>query len=265
VAREQRLVFGEDAALYDRARPSYPETLIHDLVELVGTGAWVADVGCGTGKATVLLAAAGLRGVGVEAHPAMGAIAADHLRSNPDWRVDIAPFETWTPNPEDLPLDLMTSAQAWHWIDPAVRFHKAHALLRPGGWLALFWNRPWLEDSPLRADMDAAYNTHAPGMIRRGMGINGRPIFETNDAPTVEAVKAMFAEPILRSYDWTATYTSQEWIDVVTTQSDHRLLEPASRDALLAALRDIIDAHGGTYVHPYTCWLWTAQKPATAS
>ncbi len=73
--REQRLVFGEDAELYDRARPSYPAKLIDDVVAVVGASATTLDVGCGTGKATTLLAARGLRGVGVEPHAEMAAIA----------------------------------------------------------------------------------------------------------------------------------------------------------------------------------------------
>jgi hypothetical protein len=37
MTRPQRLVFGEDAELYDRVRPSYPDELIDDVVRLVGT------------------------------------------------------------------------------------------------------------------------------------------------------------------------------------------------------------------------------------
>ena len=55
MAREQRLVFGEVADVYDRARPAYPESLVDEVVSyarLVG-GDPVLEVGCGTGKATV--------------------------------------------------------------------------------------------------------------------------------------------------------------------------------------------------------------------
>jgi trans-aconitate methyltransferase len=253
VAREQRLVFGEDAALYDRARPSYPQPLVDDLIEFVGPGAMTADVGCGTGKATMLLAASGLRGVGVEAHPDMAAIAARHVQEYPTWRIDVAAFEEWKPRAGDQPFDLITSAQAWHWIDPAVRFHKAFSLLRPGGWLALFWNRPTVSDAPIEEALDALYRHHAPDMKQRGMGINGRPAFEAVTDPAFET-------PILRGYEWSRTYSAQEWVDLLATQSDHRLLEPAQRAALLDDVRALIDAHGA-YVHPYTCWLWAARKP----
>ena len=57
--REQRLVFGEDPELYDRARPTYPAALVDDVVELAGASARALDIGCGTAKATVLPRSAG--------------------------------------------------------------------------------------------------------------------------------------------------------------------------------------------------------------
>ena len=53
------------------------------------------DVGCGTAKATVLLAERGLSGIGVEADPAMAAVARHNLAGHPGWRIDVSDFETW--------------------------------------------------------------------------------------------------------------------------------------------------------------------------
>ena len=44
-------------------------------------------------------------------------------------------LEQWAP---DRSYDLVFAATAWHWADPALRYHKAAAALRPKGWLA-FW------------------------------------------------------------------------------------------------------------------------------
>jgi len=51
-----------------------------------------------------------------------------------------------------------------------------------------------------------------------------------------------------------------QWVDLLRTQSDHRMLGPERLEELLAAVAAAIDAHGGTYRHRYVCWLWAAQR-----
>ena len=49
--------------------------------------------------------------------------------------VEVSSFEDWPDNGRTF--DLITCAQAWHWVDPAVGAAKAARLLAPGGELAL--------------------------------------------------------------------------------------------------------------------------------
>jgi SAM-dependent methyltransferase len=252
--RERRLVFGEDAELYDRVRPSYPRTLIDTLVSSVGSPARVLDVGCGTGKAAVLLAERGLSGIGVEPDSQMATVAERRLGGYPDWKVTVADFEDWEPSPSEVPFDLVTCAQAWHWLDPEVRLVKAHTLLRSDGTLALWWNRPAEEDSPLRLVMDRLYGPLAPELPARGVGSQGPP--DVGEVPP----GLSFSQPACRTFPWTQEYTSDQWVDLLRTQSDHRLLPPDRLDALTSAIHRAIEDHGGTYTHSYVCWLWTLQR-----
>ena len=71
--RPRRLVFGEVAGLYDRARPGYPASLIDDLVRWAQPGARALEIGAGTGKATRLLAARGVSVLGIEPSAEMAA------------------------------------------------------------------------------------------------------------------------------------------------------------------------------------------------
>jgi SAM-dependent methyltransferase len=252
--REQRLVFGEVPGLYDKARPSYPPALIDQLVAMVGSNARVLDVGCGTAKAAVLLAARGLSGLGVEADPSMAAQAMQNLSGYPKWRVEVSDFEAWEPGDEDRAFDLVCAAQAWHWLNPEIRLHKAHRLLRRGGWLALWWNRPDEQDSSLAAALTEVYDRQEPEMAINGYGSKG--------APRLDPIPAglSFSEPELHSYKWDRDYTPEQWADLLRTQSNHRLLPPERLDSLLSQIEGVIRAHGGVYRHPYVCWLWTMQK-----
>ncbi len=254
--RQPRLAFGEVADLYDRARPTYPPELVDHLVELAGTPGQVLDVGCGTGKATVLLAARGLGGVGLEPDREMGAVARRHLAPFPKWSVATGDFEAY--DPPGPRYDLIACAQAWHWIDPGRRFQQAARLLRVGGWLALFWNRTADDSAPVRRHVDAVYRDLFPAGSPYGRLTAGRPPVGT---PPPDAG---LGEARWQVFPWVCRYTTKEWTDLAQTHSDHRLLDPDLRKVLLDRVAEVIDAHGGFYDHRYHCWLWSAPKAGAA-
>jgi SAM-dependent methyltransferase len=256
VTREQRLVFGEDPQLYDRARPGYPSELVDDVVAMAGPSARALDIGCGTGKAALLLAARGLQGVGLEAHPAMAAAARRNLAAYQGWRVDVGDFETWEPAGGARLFDLACCAQAWHWLDPEVRLHKAHRLLKSGGWLTLWWNRRANDGSPLEKDLLRVYNKLAPSLPGGWTGLSD---LRVDDIPP----GLSFGEPRRRDYPWALDYTADEWVALLRTHSDHRMLPEAQLDELTGAVAQRIRAHGGVLHCRYICRSWAVQKAWT--
>jgi SAM-dependent methyltransferase len=253
--RVQRLVFGEDAELYDRARPHYPARMIDDIVALPGGDVHALDAGCGTGKATVLLAARGVTGVGVEPHAAMAAVARRNLEPYRDrWSVVETEFESYADPTGAGTFDLVIAAQSWHWMDPKTRLERAHALLRPGGWLALFWNRAVAEPTLLRRRFDELYASHAPHIPSDAPGGRLRGHGDRSEQPG-------WHPTLERTYAWSETYTRDHYLELMASSSDHRLLEPDARDALLAGLGEAIDEIGGGRIEiPYTVALWCARR-----
>jgi len=247
--RPRRLVFGEDAELYDRVRPSYPRELVDELVSLAGGVGRALDAACGTGKATVPLAQRGFAGVGVEADAEMARVAARNLTGYPGWRVDVADFEGWQPHPGDGLFDLITVAQAWHWIDHERGARQAERLLRSGGWLAIFGHEPEFEETPLRHVIDAIFEELDPAPSARSL-----------EPPERLPPGSSFGEPIEREYRGFRDYSASEWIALQATQSSTMILPAATRDELLRRLADAIDAHGGFYRHRYVCRMWAAAR-----
>ncbi|MDQ2749342.1 MAG: class I SAM-dependent methyltransferase [Actinomycetota bacterium] len=231
--------FGGVADQYDRFRPSYPAALVDDLVAL--HPADVLDIGCGTGKAARLLTERGLRVMGVEIDPKMAAVARGHGID-----VEVASFEKWLAH--DRHFDLITCAQAWHWVDPAVAIPKAAALLRPAGTLALFWNYDQIQE-PEQTAIDDVYREYAPELLRSVVNGGSRQ----TDRPHVDDLVAsgLFASVRTVTYRWERTISSAEWVGLVGTHSDHLRLDAARRSTLLEALGASIDALGGTVASNY--------------
>jgi SAM-dependent methyltransferase len=249
--RARALSFGGVALLYDRARPSYPSALIDTLMGWAPRT--VLDVGCGTGKASRLIADRGCAVIGVEPDASMAAIARAHGIT-----VEDGTFEQW--DPRHRRVDLVVSGQAWHWVEPRAGVAKAASVLNPGGHLAVFWNRG-RHDPTTAAALDLVYERVAPSLEKPTTELH--PAHEAHDEH-FEALQRSgeFVAFEARAYPWEAVYDRAGWLDFVATQSDHVLLPDAQRAALLDAVGDVIDELGGTVPYHFSTLLLTATRGA---
>ena len=131
--------FDRDAAGYAAGRPGYPPALFDVLGERCGLrpGARVVEVGPGTGQATAELLRRGAVVTAVEPGRNLAAHLVETLGGQP-LTVVTDTFER--ARLEAGSADLVASATAFHWVDPEVGPEKVRTLLRPGGWVALWWN-----------------------------------------------------------------------------------------------------------------------------
>jgi SAM-dependent methyltransferase len=245
-ARPQRLVFGEIAEEYDRYRPDYPDDLFELLLDDGGVDA-VLDVGSGTGRAARAFADRGLPGIAVEPSAEMGAVARANL---PDtWAVERSDFEHCEAGGRtDWPL--ITCAQAWHWVDHDAGLRRAADLLAPSAVLAVFWNRGEFRQDALRRDLDEIYDRLAPDMQSSLRGRGATPKGQL-DGIEDAAPPGGFASVDRSELRWERTYTAEQWVSLLGTHSDHRMLEPAHRAEVHDAVHAAIEAHGGSFVLPY--------------
>ena len=128
---------------YDAIRPSYPAGVVPFLVP---TGARTAvDVGAGTGLFTRLLVDHGLEVTAVDPSASMLQVLAQSLP-----QVHLVEGTGERTGLPDGCAEVVTVAQAWHWIDPQAGAAEAARLLRPdGGVLGIVANQldtgiPWV-------------------------------------------------------------------------------------------------------------------------
>lgn len=213
--------FDTVSAGYDAARPSYPQQSVDWLVP--ADERVVVDVGAGTGAFTRLLERAGRRVIAVE--PSAGML--DELRRN------LPHLEAVPGTGERMPLaeasvDVVTFAQAWHWVDSAAGSAEAARVLREGGVLGLVWN---LRDE--RVDW-----VRALGVAMRADGDHYRG--EVDDP----LVGDEFDDPERQYVEWVRRCTRDEVVDDVRSRSYFALLSPVEQREVLDAVRDVLDLPG---------------------
>jgi SAM-dependent methyltransferase len=234
--------FARSADAYERARPDYPPDAVAWLAERIGMrpGRTVVDLAAGTGKLTRPLAATGAEVVAVEPVAEMRArIGAEAARAL-DGTAEAIPLA-------DASADAVTVAQAFHWFDGPAALAEIHRVLRPGGALALVWNRRPLEH-PVHAAIERII---AP--FRR-------------DAPAHRsgAWRAAFEETMLfgpleeRVFEHSRPHDADALADRVGSTSFVAALDHGPQVDVIAAVRAL--AGEGPVEVPYVCEVFVCDR-----
>lgn len=123
--------FSSRAKGYAAYRPRYPLELVEHLAALSPARERALDVGCGTGQLSVLLAERFLEVVATDASAAQIENAEPHERVR--YRTALAE-DSGLP---DVSVDLVTVAQAAHWLDLEKFYREVRRVARPRAAVAL--------------------------------------------------------------------------------------------------------------------------------
>lgn len=217
---------------YDAARPGYPDALFDLLPPLAG--ARVLELGAGTGKQTPGLRARGADLVSTDLGPRMLGRLHRHL---PDVPVAVA-------RAEQLPFadgvfDGVCGAQMWHWVDTPSGAAEVARVLRPDGWLALWWN-------DVDAQGQAWYEAQQARLEQAGTGYRR----SYRDDPTT-GIEAFFRTVTVAETTWSRTLdwpTYARWLrskSYVAALPDPEGFLAAERASLAEAFPD------GRIVEPF--------------
>lgn len=209
--------FGAAADAYERGRPGYPADVVDRLVP--EDARLVVDVGAGTGKFTRTLLGHAFEVVAVEPDAAMRSRLTTAL---PDVRAldgsgEAIPLE-------DASADVVTFAQAWHWVDPDRGAAEVARVLRPGGVLGLVWNVRD-EDRPWSARLGALLKQPESRVMDYGAPVVG----------------ASFTDGGYEHFRWVHEQERSAFLDVVASRSYVIVRPAAERRALLDAVQRLLD------------------------
>ncbi len=189
----------------------------------------------------------------------MAAVARRNLARYDSVEVVTAAFEDW-PLPDEA-FDLVFSATAFHWLDPAVRVSKSADALRPGGLLATVATHHIAGGSAeFFIEVQDCYERFDPA-TPPGLRLPAARDIPEDDAEL--AASGRFEPAIFRRYEWELSYSTEAYLDLLMTYSGHRALPDAARTGLLTCIARLIDdRHGGRVVKRYLTELRLARRVA---
>src|SRR5262249_40776089 len=210
-----------------------------DLLSLaeISEGGRILEIGCGTGKATVLFAPYGNQITCLEPGESLAAFAEQNLSAFQNVQIVRSRFEDW--QGQENAFDLITSAQAFHWVDREIAFEKAARLLKQNGAIGLFWNRPDEAGAPYRQAFDTAYARYGTESDDP-QNDDSQESWAANWKSRIEA-SGRFSPVLVRRYFWSHSYDAEQYLELLGTYSNHILLADQKRRALYQAIRDEIE------------------------
>jgi cyclopropane fatty-acyl-phospholipid synthase-like methyltransferase len=235
-----RATFDDGADGYDAARPVAAPEVFDDLVELarLAPGSRVLEIGCGTGQATRPLAERGFSILGVELGANLAELARHKLAAYPQVEIVTSSFEDWDPG--DELFDAVVSFNAFHWLDPEVRFTKSASVLRRGGSLCVFGSGFVVHDKadPKWLELFAYETANA--------GFEPRHLEDVRDRSEEFTKDGHFSTATRRTYLRDLTFGADEYVALVGTMSAHRALADDVREELFEGMRRRIKEAGGS-------------------
>jgi SAM-dependent methyltransferase len=244
IDRTRRNSFEETSDIYNETCSSYPKQLVEDIITLSGIppDGRILEIGCGPGNATLLFARCGFDILAVELGSRLAAYAVENCCKFPKVKVVNMAFEDWPVEPGAF--DLALSADAFHWIEPKIGYHKVVQALKKDGWIALFWIAPPRVDGQLSNAMSQVYLERAPKAENPINTFTVGWIIET--VCNALEYSHLFGEVKVIQYSESEKMIADQYIKGLWTYSSHKTLDEPTRTHLYEGLREAIMQFGGS-------------------
>jgi SAM-dependent methyltransferase len=257
------------AEIYSAARPSYPDSAIDHIFKKCSLTdeSKVADIGCGTGISTRLLAARNVNVVGVEPN--------DDMRQQAEHKIEIGESASGKlgqsgqfgqleklgklsyrkGDAENTGLlsgsvQLVLAAQAFHWFRPQPAIAEFCRILSRPGWIVLMWNERDSTDALTREYGDLLLSFPETKNVEMNRGKAGVPLLESDQVNDASV-----------SYFKNLQQLDLNGLCQRAFSSSYAPKESPGKDILQAGLEKIFERYqsGGTIILRYETSVYLAQ------
>ena len=254
---ELKLSFNEDVINYDRWRPNYVEALFNDVIDhtSINNTSKLLEIGVGTGQATLPFLKLHCQIDGIELGNRLAEYTKLKFKTYSNLNIINADFEFYSG--EANSYDLIYSATAFHWINEELGLIKAFNLLKDNGWIALFWNHPFVsrKDDSLHQEIQKVYDKY--------WSTNEKIVeFKKDDCRVITNKLLLygFSNVISKLYYQKRTFNSDDYISLLNTYSDHRCLALPIKNRFENEIRSVIKENNDQIIVYDTIDLYLGQK-----
>ncbi|MFZ5967185.1 MAG: class I SAM-dependent methyltransferase [Bacillota bacterium] len=255
-----KYLFDESVLNYEKRRPNYGPELFKDIIKYaeITMDKSMIEVGCGTGQATEPFLKTKCKVTAVELGENLSSYTREKFKAYKNLNVVRSAFEDYDCG--DNKFDMLYSATAFHWIPDEIGYKKAYRIIKNGGTIALFWNRPSTndKDNPLHQKIQSIYNELLPQWSYKVTNNEDKSRY-SSIINKIEQYR--FTNIEFKLYHNTRKMTGVEYIELLNTYSDHLALEKSIKSLLFDAIRTVIEEFGNELIINDTVDLYLAQKP----
>ena len=257
---QRKTWYSPAATAYDAVRPRYPQALIREVVAIAHLThtSTLLEIGCGPATATLAFAPLDCPMHCLEPNPDFYELACRNCQPYPNVTIQNTSFEEWSLEPSQF--DAVIAATSFHWISPEIAYPKAAQALRENGHLILLWNKELQPTEEVWQRLSGIYHEHAPALAKP---------YETEDIQSnilqglgqLVLESGQFKDLIAGQAKSEVVYTTDQYLTLLNTYSPYLELEPSTKTALFAELRNTIDADfDGQLQLSYTSAFHIAQR-----
>jgi ubiquinone/menaquinone biosynthesis C-methylase UbiE len=258
--------FGQVAGHYAKWNDVYPDSVFDRLLDLgvIGPSKQVADLGCGSGTSSRLLALRGCEVTGVE--PSLEMLE-EAQKSEGTGSIRIryvqAPAEQ-TGLPEAA-FDAVTAFRAWHWFDREKAILEVRRILKPGGWLVVSNSVFFSAKSELFRETKEIITRHSPGGEFKQPGSTAGVKEWKHGFPTTwftEWEQGGFRLEEAWEEEYTVRFTPEGWRGRVQGLSNLAAMNPETRKRVDEELKVLLESKytGQQLDLPHLCSTVVLQK-----
>ena len=262
-SREEKIFdesFNKFAKNYGEVRPNYPIQLYRDIQKFcnISSQTNLLEIGTGSGIATEEIAKLNPKIITVEPGKNLLEVAMKNLSQYDNIQFICDTFENC--DFKEGQFDIILSATSFHWLNKESKYYDCYKYLNDNGFLVLFWNSFFRENSQTMKEIDEVYAKNLSEIYERKTNVN-KGVFDKIIKREQELIQSeYFYLSALKRYKTEYQYDADSYAALLKTYPKIIKLKSEVRNNFLREIKEVIIKNGNKITIPILTSLYICRK-----